>query len=173
MKKISFAFCFLFVLTVVSIPASSQAYEVTNQTAVRLNDNTLLFTITSRFSFLNYALDMPVSAMRNTEPELTFPNVGYGLFTNDNKPFTAGETYSVVLSDAQLVGDRYKLATSTAGYFTLVTLVKLPDNYQNTGQEIHLRTTTQPYTIKNQTQEIKSQLTPKQLEPHKTPQIKI
>ncbi len=173
--KLHFALPLIVLFVSFILPLSSYAYETTSQNAVRLNDNTILFTITARFSYMNHELRMPIAVERKPETAAAFPNVGYELFTADGKPYTGGTVQAVVLSDSKIIGTEYALPLSKPGYFTLVALVTLPPDVVATekGKEIHLRTTTQPFTLKKGNILTLSQLSDQQLSGYKTPAIKL
>jgi hypothetical protein len=175
MKKI---FVALFLLTFASLtvlPNTSLAYLPVEQTAVKLNDTTFLFTIKYRFNFLNYEVNMPMGAKRSLEYGAASTTLGYALLTEDSKPFTAGETYSIVLSDTKVVNNSYQTPNSKAGYFTLVTLLKLPEERAKSETEtnLHLQVTTLPYTLIKEGVTLPSQLPESQLKEYKTPSIKF
>lgn len=176
MKKI---FVALFLLTFASLtvlPNTSLAYLPVEQTAVKLNDTTFLFTIKYRFAFLNYEVTMPIGAKRSFEYGAALPYLGYSLLTDDGKPFTGGGTYSIVLSETKVVNNSYQTPNSKAGYFTLVTLLKLPTELVNTNEDetnLHLQVTTLPYILSKEGVTLPSQLAINQLEEYKTPTIKF
>lgn len=171
MKKIFFVS--LFILCVYfSDPNETLAYSAIEQTTMRLNEDTFMFTITSRFLFMNYGLQMPIGAKRVSEYGKIFPDVGYAFYTENGELFTSGESHAIVLSEANIVGTEYVTEMNKAGYFTLVATVKLPKDTPK-GTSLYMRTTTQPYTLTRLGKTISSQLDEKQLETYKTPLITI
>jgi len=170
MKKLLFVF--ILVVTISGFPASSYAYQATAATAVKLSDDTLLFTITSRFSYMNYSLRLPLLAKREGELGKAFPAVGYALYTETGELYTEGEATAIVLSSAELVGAEYVTPLNKAGSFTLLSILKLPKALPE-GTTLYMRTTTQPYTLMKDGVLRPGQLDQGQLSTHKTPLLKL
>lgn len=171
MKKIFLLVLFAF-LAVSFFPQSSSAYLATGEKAVKLSDDTFLFTITSRFSYMHYAVHMPILAVREGEYGKAFPNVGYAFYTEDGALYTEGKASAIVLSDVGMVGSEYVTGVSKAGLFTLVAIVKVPKGTTN-AKSLHMRTTTQPFTLTREGETIPSQLDEKQLNTYKTSAVAL
>ncbi len=86
MKK--FLFAAIFILGFSVLPQDGQAYQAIQTHATRLSDDTVMFTITSRFSYMNYGLQLPLLAKRNGVAGEAYPFVGYALYTKDGTLYT-------------------------------------------------------------------------------------
>ncbi len=170
MKKLSFAF--LLLLGVSIFPEAGYAYQAVETHAVKLSENTLMFTITSRFSYMNYGLQLPLLAKRNDVAQATYPYAGYALYTEDGDVYTKGQTSAAVLSDAKLTKLGYVAPKNEAEHFTLLVLLTLPEG-TDSGTGIYLKTTTQPFGLIKDGVITPSQLDRGQLQTHKTPVIKL
>lgn len=158
------------------IPQATFAYFTTDQKAVQINEDTLLYTVTYRFGLKNSELRMPVGAVRGVRFGDTSPYLGYTLLKDSETPVTKGNTYSIVLSDAKIVDNEYYLPAGKTGSFTLVTLVKLASDLilaKDDDYNLSLRVTSLPFTIIRDGKDIKARLNPTELKYYTTPELNL
>lgn len=166
----------LFVGVLIIMPNFTFAYFTTGQSATKVNDNTLLYTITYQFGMKNSALRMPIGAVRGLEFGTTSPYLGYELLQDSETPITGGESYSLVLSNAKVVDNEYLIPSGQAAEFTLVTLVHLPDNFvpeTTKDYDLSLLVTSLPFTIISDGKKLKNKLNPSELQYYLTPKIDV
>lgn len=132
MKKPYFLGGMVLLVCLLLTPATSQAYETTNQAAYQLDEHTYLFTISYTFGYLNAVAKLPVAATREPSRSATEPHLTYALETMDGAAISGGDTYAVVLSDATVADDVYHIGETERTEFTLLVL------YRDTRNENHL-----------------------------------
>ena len=103
----------------------AEAYELTDTTAYRLNDQYVLYTVSFQMGFLNRVLSLPLATTNTKNPlgaEINFA-------TKDN----AGDavkfkTHSVLLSTgkAKLKNGKYTLPMGKNDVFTFVAIAEIP-----------------------------------------------
>lgn len=174
MKNLKFKlFISIFAFALV-LPASASAYSTTNQTATRLNADTVLYTITYKFGFLNRELLMPIIA-KEALSETTFPNfVEYAIADETNKIVANVDTKAIVLSNDKdvLVKDgQYYLPKGKAAEFTLMALVKIPELALVEDQNIVMQIINFPFTLINGNESTKVKLDSSQLGDYRTPAV--
>lgn len=122
-------------LLFISLPNSSEAYEVTDRHITRVSDTTTMYTISFKFGFLNADLWMPLAASRTSSAAM-----------NGNM------TSSVILSTNPIEENKYYVEKGKNGNFTLlvleehkvgesinaVTINKLPITIQKEGKKKEL-----------------------------------
>lgn len=153
------------------LPQSSLAYKTTEQSTLRINDNTILYTITYRFGFLNREVYMPIGAVRGLENGTTSPYVGYDILDN-GKAITAGKTSSLVLSKANIKNNQYFLPEGKAADFTLVTIVTLPEEMNEEGKNTALKINHLPFVMVKDKQVGRTFLNEREMEPYITSVIR-
>ena len=159
-----------------AIPNISFAYFTTGQTATKINENTLLYTVSYKFNFGKNGGRMPIGAVRGLEFGTSSPYVGYDLLQDSETPVTVEESYSVVLSNAKVVDNEYYVPPGQTASFILVALVHLPPNFvpeSTRDYDLSLQVTSLPFTILSEEKEFKNQLNPSELQYYLTPEIDI
>ncbi len=162
------------------LPASASAYFTTDQKAVQINSDTILYTVTYQFGVKAGALRMPIGAVRGLQAGDPSPYVGYTLYSDDKEVVDNGSTYSLVLSDAKVENNEYYVPQGEARSFTLVTLVKLGENFipaEDKKMDLSLQVTSLPFTMiskkENMAMELGLRLNPTELQYYTTPEIHL
>lgn len=181
------AFLFVAFLT----PSVSQAYLTTAQSAVDLGNNTVLFTVTYKFGFLNREVYMPIAAKRNKEFTDKGTDAGYSILFNGqneaqattsklnnddvsvslNYSILPGKARAIVLSNAEIKEGRYYLPKGKSGTFTLVALVDMSKSENK--DDISLLMTSLPFTMIDDKKRIEAKLNPSELQYYITPEINL
>lgn len=171
MKLITGAFFALLVL-----PVTSQAYFTTAQSAVKITDDTALFTITYKFGVSGRALYMPIGALRADDNEPVSPYLEYKVLNDDETAFTAGTDGSLVFtnsSNIEIRNNQYYVPVGQTAEFTLVSLITIPERDQNDDLNLLLLVTSLPFTMIKDEAVIPAQLNPSELQYYRTPEIKF
>lgn len=152
------------------LPNLASAYEVTDTNAVRLNDDTVLFSITYKFGFLNRESLYPIIANQgNSEsPEMLDYEVRGG-----GEAFEAFAP-AVVLSDDEDVEVRdgmYYLPEGKNAEFTLIGLLALDES--DPREVLQLVINRLPYTTLNDGEMAHSEVLPEELPDYRSPQITL
>lgn len=114
-------------ICILFLPQSSSAYGVIDETAQIVNKNTVLYTITYKFGFLNRETYLPIATVRATlDDKRSSYAVGYEIL-NDGEYYGLGNTVSLVLSEAKIKNNLYYIPEGKSGEFKLVTLLYLPE----------------------------------------------
>lgn len=162
----------LFIL-IFLIPQASQAYFTTTQSATKLNDETVLFTVTYKFGFLNRELYMPIVTERGLQATSTKFSVGYDLMSEDDEVLDIGSSAAVVLSgdeDIQIKDGRYYLPQGRSAEFTFVALVTTPAGESS---DASLLITHLPFITINDGKALDQHLNPSELQYYRTPEVEF
>ena len=127
MKNIRIYFGLAIFAFIACLPQTSSAYETVGETAALINKNTILYTITYHFGFINRDTYMSTGAKRGVENASSSPFVGYEILDN-GKVSSEGEVKAMILSKARIKNNLYYLPKGKAGDFRLVAILTLPDN---------------------------------------------
>ncbi len=119
MKKYISIFLAVFAL----LPATSQAYYTTEQTAVQLTPTTAMYTITYTFGPSAYDFYLPAHTSRSTVDSSNL-TLTYDLLIDGEEVTQTGESAAIVLSNTNLSDKQYHLPRGKRGTFTLVTFFK-------------------------------------------------
>ena len=162
----------LFAMALV-LPQDTNAYETTEQTALRINDNTVLYTITYKFGFLNRETYMPIGVVRGLENSSSSSYVGYDIL-NQDQVYKEGKVNALVLSSTKIKDNQYYLPEGKAGYFTLVALVTVPNESLVKEEDLSLKINHLPFTmVKTESgKKTKVYLSSEELEDYVSPRIK-
>jgi len=158
------------------LPNLSLAYFTTAQSATRLSDDTILYTVTYQFGFAGRELYMPIMAKRGLEASSTSPYIGYTIMNNDGTVSTIGATNSIVLSrdeDVQIKNNQYYLPLRKSAEFTLITLLTVPAELQKDDLDLSLLVTNLPFTMVKDGTPIPAHLNPSELQYYRTPAIDL
>lgn len=157
------------------LPLTTFAYTTTNQTATRITNDTVLYTITYRFGFLNRDLYMPIIASRATPTEKTSPLAAFSVVDKENAVVTTGTVNGIVLTSnttVEIKDNQYFLPAGQAADFTLVALANIPHTAETQGKELSLLVTHLPFTmITSDKKHIAAQLNPSELQYYRTPGV--
>jgi hypothetical protein len=156
-------------------PLTTNAYETINQTAVQLNDDYALFTVSYRFGFLNRELYMPIRAMLDTDSANNAKAAEFQITLN-GEAIVAPEMVSIVLGTSEHLEVRekeYYLPQGRAGVFTLLAIVRLPESV-TTGDTMAMKMTHLPFTmVKDDDNAREAYLEPSELAEYQTPILTI
>ena len=156
------------------LPNLSLAYFTTSQSATRLTENTVLYTVTYRFGFAERELYMPIMAVRGIQAPTSSPFMGYQIMNNDDTVSTIGVSNSIVLSkdkDVQIKSGQYYLPPQKSAEFTLVTLLTIPPEQKTEDLDLSLLVTNLPFTMVDNGTPIPAHLNPSELQYYHTPSI--
>ena len=107
----------LFLFSFGIFTSSAHAYFTTNQSAIVLNDHTVLFLIDYTFGTPAHEVNLPVKALNSTEKQSDA--VSFSILDKDNA-IVAGKTTSMVLSTAELNAQKMYVTSKNIGKkFTL------------------------------------------------------
>jgi hypothetical protein len=144
-----------------------EAYGSTKQTAVRLNDEYSLFTITYTSNFLNRNAYLPIAAERGLSNENLNPVVGFELITDSGLRIKDGTTNAIVLSEANIKEDKYFTKQNEPGTYILVVLYKNPERKSDTALQI----TSLPFVFEKNNKRTTTKLNPHELVNYRTEAI--
>lgn len=167
-NKIKLALCAL--CGVLLFPSLAGAYEVTESNAVKLSDDTVLFSITYKFGFLNRESLYPIRAQQG---EADSPR------TLDFQVRSAGEIVSTPVSAVVLTEDpdvsvrdgMYHLDEGENAEFTLIGLLRLTDDTPRSALELTIERL--PYVTINDNTTATGEVRASELPDYRTPQITI
>jgi hypothetical protein len=148
MKISNISFVCSLVLLFLFGPQVSSAYFTTSQSAMQINADTMLYTITYEFGSDIYDMYLPIVAVEEgttTEYEKT---VGYRFVDKvTGLEIKSDSVQALVLSDTGIVGNEYKLERGVAKILTLVALVKLSPPTQGEKYEVAMQMTSLPFRV--------------------------
>lgn len=151
---------------VLSTPHTTHAYGTSEQTAVRLSDTHVLFTISYRFNFLNRGFSTPLLA--STATTRTIDRVNYAIMDNTGAT-TSVPVHAIVLADtAPVNGNMYTLPMSKGSDFTLIVIAELPVSER----EHRLTVTSLPFTLIQDSGQQPSQMPETELAKFITPLVR-
>ncbi len=156
-------------LALALLPQVSAAYEVTSESAVRLNDNTVLFSITYKFGFLNRDLYMPYQTAR--EESVFSDKVSYG-FYSEGALLETGAGPAIVLTDdkdVEVLDGQYYLPRGKNAEFTLVGVLRLDETAPRNALSMHIGNL--PFTMVNGDTKTPGRVLPEELNAYRTDSI--
>jgi len=168
MKLFFSAFIFLAVF-----PGTAAAYFTTDQSAVRLTDDTVMYTVTYGFGFEERGLYMPIIASRDYTPSGTALHAGYTILDDDDESVSVGVSNALILTNSsavEVVDGTYYLEPGEAASFTLVALLTLPTTEE---LETSLLMTHLPFTMVIDGKDAPNKLNEPELRPYRTPSIEL
>ena len=142
--RIFLVFVSVIAFGVVGHASSAHAFSVTDQSVVRLSDDTVLFSLTYRLNFLNREAQTPLLALPSSAPAVV-PAVRYSFVDADDRVVSGVQSHSLVLSDTAVRGRAYHLPEATPGLFRLVSIVRLQPDF--TADSLTLRIDQVPLTL--------------------------
>jgi hypothetical protein len=155
-------------------PSISAAYSTTNQTATKINADTILYTITYKFGFTNREMLMPFIA-KNTLGTTSFSNfVEYAVETDASKIVALTSAKALVLtSDADVIvkDGQYYLPEGRSAEFTLLALLKVADVNLVKNQNLSLQIKNLPFTMIEDNKSTLVELDTPELKPYRTPAV--
>ncbi len=156
-------------------PSATLAYFTTDQSAIQLNENTMLYTVTYRFGMENNGLAMPAGAVRLTDSaSTTSPYVGYEVMVDDTLMPTLGQSAAFVFSSSPIADAEYVVAEGTDAVFVLAVLLTItPEEIATLGNDpdLSIQVTSLPFTIVSDDGERANRLNPSELQYYRTPAI--
>lgn len=170
MKVVGLLFAFLILLS----PTASEAYFTTAQSATRLTNDTVMFTVTYDFGFANRDLYMPIMAARSTGADMKSHLVEFSILSDD-EVLTIGTSNALVLttdSDVKIKNGQYYLEPGESASFTLVALLTIPKE-QQLDEKLSLLMTWLPFTMVKDGVEVGARLNPSELQYYRTPEVRM
>lgn len=166
MKLALFALCGLLIA-----PGTAAAYEVTDSSAQRLSDDTILFSVTYQFGFLNREMRMPIQAAYgdDTHSNRVSYTINSGSETLENVVAPA-----VVLTsdeDVTIEDGQYFLPEGRNAQFTLYGFLRLAEDTPTNA--LNLRITNLPYTMIDGSEEAIGVVLPDELPEYRTPSLTL
>ena len=168
MKKIIYVVFFSFCLFVSSLE-NTYAYFTKEQSAQRLDDTHILYTVTYDFGSQKSDFLMPILALRSSEYNRELSTLTYE-FYNDDEVYREGSATGIVLSKASIKGQNYFIPRGVAKRFVFVSLLTLP-NKDTDVSNLRLHVTNLPFEMISTKQSLKGQLNPSELKYYVTPTI--
>lgn len=164
MKKLHISlFAAIFALTLIS-PLSSHAASTSAQSAIRLTDNHVLFTITYDIGFLNRGAYAPLLANSTVENAVSYSITA----ANGNKMFIPSAGF-ITAKNAELENNYWRLQYGKKSDFTLSVIAQIPKSET----EYTLTINKMPFILIDKDNSTKlSEYTPQNLANYKTPGVK-
>jgi hypothetical protein len=173
MKKFHLFAVLTIIGAAVFTPQSSEAFFTTDQQAIRLNEQQILFTINFRFGFINHGFSLPILAERVGYSAISDERLQYALEA-DGVAVDYGDVTAIVLTDdedAVVADSRYNFVPRRGADFTLMAIVTLPEVAPTT-KNLSLHVTHLPFTmtdLENVTESV--QLSEAELNTYRTPAV--
>jgi hypothetical protein len=125
-------------LAVGALPAFALAADPTFDGAVKLSDTSALYTISYAFGDDTEDLYFPILGVRDLENDSRTHTFGYEMLEDGRIRTTDGTAAGLILSDAPIVGDLYKVSKGTVAHFTVVMLYTVPDSLHENDYALHV-----------------------------------
>lgn len=161
-----------FICLALLLPSTSQAYFTTNQSAFRLNDNTVLFTVSYGFGLKDRDLLMPIYTERGAMDEKS-NHLKYSILNND-EVIESGKSVGVVLTkdeDVEVVNGQYFIPANKSAEFTMISLLTIDETF--TDEDLSLLVTHLPFTMVVDSVSYPNKLNPSELQYYKTPSVNL
>lgn len=152
-------------------PLTISAYYTTNQAALKLTENTAIYTVTYKFGVGDRELYMPIMAAEDTAQTKTDYTALFSIVDEDDKPAVPSISNAIVLTsskDVTIKDNQYYLKPNKTATFTLIALVTFKDNPQ---RDLSLLVTHLPFTMIVDGETFPNQLNPSELSHYRTPEI--
>lgn len=166
----------LFAFFILLLPADSKAYFTTAQSATKLTEDTIMYTISYDFGFADRELYMPIMAKRTNDSEPKQYLAEYSILNGDDEVVTAGVSNALVLTkskDVEVKNGQYYLEPGENATFTLVAFLTIPKE-QQVSEKLSLLMTQLPFTmIKNDDSVVNAHLNPSELQYYRTPEVSL
>lgn len=168
MKLALFVLCGLLVS-----PGLAAAYEVTDSNVTRLSDDTVLFSVTYRFGFLNREMLMPLATQYGTAE--TSDRVSYTISAGGETLATPYAPAIVLTSDEDVTlrDGQYHLPEGRNAEFTFYSFLRLEEDTPTNG--LHAEITHLPYTMINVDKDSMSSgaVLPTEISDYRTPSLTL
>lgn len=151
------------------LPLGAQAYFTTDQQTVRLDERTVLHTITYEFGSGKYDVMLPIMASDTVTEERA--EVEYTLMAGED--MVAADTVAIVLSDAEVRDNQYFVPAEESAVFTLVVLQTLPAVMVSTGADLSVQVTDLPFKLGLDGMKYQNGLNDSELRAYRTPGITL
>jgi len=163
------------------LPSTSMAYFTTAQSATKLTNDTILYTVTYKFGFENRELYMPIMAIRENSmftpnKASTIPHTKFVIQNKDGSISTAGVASSIVITNdknIQIRDSQYYLPAGKVANFQLIALLTIPKENQTDDMDLSLLVTSLPFKMIQDGTPIPAQLNPSELQYYHTPAINL
>lgn len=161
----------LFLLGFLAVPSMVDAFGFEGQTATRLTDDLVLYTVEYQLGYEKFAMETPVAAIRserNTEQD----RVTYQFLDNSDEPTDIGVAHAIVLSSASTEGEMYQVEQGSRESFTLVTILKLPEVIDE-NLDVALQITTLPFLLSAEEKTVENGLNVSELQYFITDEVDV
>lgn len=160
-------------LVLVVLPAQSEAYFTTAQSAVKLEDGKgILYSVTYDFGMEKRDLIMPIVPERkeasSTDQARTMT---YAFVGPDGTESALGESTAVVVSNAEIRDGQYFIPRGQGKRMTLIALLRLPQTLVYEPYDLSLLVTNLPFTIVTDDAKFQNGLNPSELQYYRTPSV--
>lgn len=157
------------------IPGFSEAYLTTNQSATRINSDTIIFTVSYKFGHGSRDLYMPIGAVRGITTESNSPYLGYTIKSGEDTT-EAGQVAGLVLTNDKNVvikDAEYFIPAGESAEFTLFTIFNIPITEQENLGDLSLLVSNLSFTMIDESNEIPARLNPSELQYYQTPAVDL
>jgi hypothetical protein len=151
----------------IAAPGVTQAYQVIDSSATKLNDTTYLFTIDYQLGFEKYDVLAPIGVVRSGEADT--PYLNYALTQDEDENLIGGQSAALVLSTAQVRGAEYFVPKGEARRFTLFALLSFNDAPEL--NELQLQVTKLPFKLATEELTQQNGLSQGELQSYITPKV--
>ncbi len=176
MKTPNSTFALGLFLCLLFIPHSSSAYFTTAQSATKLTDSSVLYTVTYAFGFAKRDVRMPIVAHRDLEVNASDFALGYSFLDDDENVLPIGQSAAIVLTsdpDVEIHNNEYYVPTGKAGTFTLMALISVAPEDIDDALDMSLLVTRLPFIMNQDGQIIDSHLNEHELAHYRTPEVTL
>lgn len=118
---------FALTILILCTPLTTFGYYTTDQTVTKVTDQTALYSVTYNFGLANRDVYLPITTQRNLAFADTqdIQSVGYSFISSTNGTPTDGTAVGLILSDAPIVNNMYKIGAGHRANFTLFVVLTL------------------------------------------------
>jgi len=165
--KMKLALCAL--CGVLLLPATAAAYEVVDSSAQRLTDDTVLFSVTYQFGFLNREMRMPIQTVYG---DTSYSDrVSYTINRGSEALENVFAPAIVLTSDEDVTVEdgQYHLPEGRNAQFTLYSFLRLDADTPTNA--LNLRITNLPYTMIDGADETPGSVLPNELPDYRSPSL--
>jgi hypothetical protein len=173
MKKRFFGFALCGLLVLLASPESGYAYFTKSQSAERLDDQGVLYSITYDFGMEKYDLYLPIVPARSVATEAGKKDLTYTILDESEDVSGYGETVGVVVSNAEMRNGMYFVPKGEAKRFTLIVLLVEPETAPKNSLDLALQVTNLPFTMKKEGLSLGARLNPSELKYYITPEVDV
>ena len=161
---------FIVIAFIALIPATdAHAYLTTGQTVQQINETTSIYAITYEFGHGSHDFYLPIQTVRNQVHGTESNTLGFEVLIDGKVRTDVGETIALAVSDAEIVGDMYKIPKGEKKKFVL--FVILTTSADELEADYAIKVTDLPF-YRNDDREYLA-LTPSELNYYITPEVEF